>query len=134
MLVDVRENDTIRGFHMMAAIYLAADQLRGVELFRIGGVEATEAIACEALRFDTSLELRPWQPRRRNATPFDLYAVAATDRPTDGLSNSARRQAHVALLALMFGKPDSGDGWKAFDGNDTAAIAERVLAALAADP
>ena len=58
LLVDVRQDANLRGFHVLASLYLIADRLRSVELYRLGGDELNENIACRAFSFDTGLEFR----------------------------------------------------------------------------
>ena len=133
LLVDVRETKNLRGFHVLAALYLIADRLHPVELSRLGGETADERIACEAFCFDTGLELRACRATPVGDPAFDLYLSAADALPWDDVSVAARRSARRTVAALMFGL---GEFQPFFEGvvvvgHETAEVAARVAAELA---
>lgn len=128
LLVDVRESRILRGFHIVAALHLAADGLREVAIFRVGGKESSEAIACTDFEFETGLRLQPLDDDKDH---FDLYALAASEPPTDSASISARARARKGLLALVF-QPRAVGGYAVIDGNDTSAIAGQIVRSLRA--
>lgn len=129
LLVDVREDANLRGFHVLASLYLIADRLRSVELYRLGGDEPNENIACRAFSFDTGLEfLRIWRLTLVDSK-FDLCVSAANDFPGDAASIAARRTSRRAIIALMFRNDET---YKAVDavianGHDTAHLAQTVV-------
>ena len=78
LLVDVREDANLRGFHVLASLYLIADRLRSVELYRLGGDEPNENIACRAFSFDTGLEFRRIWRLTLVDPKFDLCVLPPT--------------------------------------------------------
>ena len=136
ILIDLRETDTWRGYHVLAALHLIAKSLRGVELWRFGGDDPEEEIAWRSFVFDTGLPIERWvrrppimsaPPPRR---PFDLYVAAASTRPGPALLEDPRRLAHRSLLALLLeGQIIRSDPNEALiGGHDTVAFGARILA------
>jgi hypothetical protein len=133
LLVDVRESETLRGFHALAALYLIADRLHPAELYRLGGATDDERMACEAFCFDTGVELRACRAPPVSDSPFDLYLSAADALPWDDVSVAARGAARRTVAALMFGLREFQPFFEGVVvvGHDTAEIAARVAAELA---
>jgi hypothetical protein len=131
LLVDVREDDNLRGFHVLASLMLIAERLREVELYRLGGAAAEEAIACQAFAFDTGLTFRRLWRLPLKDTQFDLYVSAANVLPRDPKSLAGRRTARYSIVGLMFGRQDIFVGrTDIVDGANTAGIARAVAARL----
>jgi hypothetical protein len=103
LLVDLRDDDNLRGFHVLASLYLIADHLRMVELYRLGGDAPNERIAMRAFSFDTGLEFRRIWRLLLVDSKFDIYVSAANAFPCDRASVAARRTSRRAVVALMFG-------------------------------
>jgi len=133
LLADVRETETLRGFHALAALSLIAGRLKPVRLYRLGGEEANEAIACQAFCFDTGLTLRRYRPLIARIQPFDLYLAAADVLPWDAASVAARRASRRTVAALMFGLREFQPFFAGVvvPGHDTSEIAARVADELA---
>ena len=127
LLIDVREDHQLRGFHALAAISIMADQLRNVGIFRLGGEEANEKIACLSFMFDTGLTLRHYSLNQMLMKP-DVYVFAADSLPQDNLSVFARSRARITIAALMFGWGDEQPALngRVVVGHDTAEIALAV--------
>lgn len=127
LLVDVREDDNLRGFHVLASLLLIAERLREVELYRLGGAAAEEAIACQAFAFDTGLRFRRLWGLPLRDSQFDLYVSAANVLPRDPKSMAGRRTSRHSIVALMFGHEDVfvGHG-DIVDGYNTAGMARAV--------
>jgi hypothetical protein len=104
LLVDLRDNDNMRGFHVLALLHLIADQLQSVELYRIGGDTPDEKIAMRAFSFDTGLQFRRIWRLLLVDSKFDIYVSAANTLPSDPASTAARRTSRRAIVALMFGE------------------------------
>jgi hypothetical protein len=132
LLVDVRESHDLRGFHALAALHVIADGLRSVELYRLGGEDPDERIACEAFSFDTGLLVRKLELVSKPAQHFDVYLSAANTFPWDEPSLAARRATRRTVAALMFGLREFQPAFAGvvIPGHDTAAIAEAVLSEL----
>jgi len=128
LLVDVRETESLRGFHALAALSLIAGRLKPVRLYRLGGEDANEAIACQAFCFDTGLTMRRYRPLLARLRPFDLYLAAADALPWDDASVAARRASRRTLAALMFGLREFQPFFAGVvvPGHDTGEIATRV--------
>jgi hypothetical protein len=132
LLVDARESSDLRGFHALAALHIIADRLRSVEIYRLGGEDPEERIACEAFNFDTGLSVRKFELASKPAQHFDVYLSAANTFPWDKPSVAARRAARRTVAALMFGLREFQPAFAGvvIPGHDTAAIAEAVLCEL----
>ena len=132
LLVDVRETGNMRGFHALAALYLIADRLGTVALYRLGGEASEESIACQAFCFDTGLQLHDWRLPAGDDARFDLYLSAADALPWDDASVAARRAARRTVAALMFGLGKFQPFFQGavVVGHDTAEVAARVAADL----
>jgi hypothetical protein len=129
VLVDVRDDANLRGFHVLAGLYLVADRLRSVELYRVGGQTPDEDTACRAFAFDTGLAFRSLWRLLLVDTRFDVYLAAANDVPMDPASVAARRTSRRTILGLMFGPPDEPSALDALviDGHDTLELARAVI-------
>jgi hypothetical protein len=129
LLVDVRDNGNLRGFHALASLYLIADELRPVELYRLGGNAPDENIACQAFSFDTGLKFhRIWRLILVDSK-FDLYFSAANSFPEDSAFAAGRRTSRRTIVALMFSQgaaPPTIDAL-VVNGNDTAHVAQKVM-------
>jgi hypothetical protein len=132
LLVDVRDDGNIRGFHVLASLYLIADQLRPVDLYRVGGDAPDENIACRAFSFDTGLEFRRIWRLILVDSKFDLYVSAANALPEDAPSIAARQTSRRTIIALMFGQPEARSALDAIvvNGHDTVHLAQMVMEEL----
>ena len=128
LLVDVREDANLRGFHVLASLYLIAERLRSVELYRLGGDAPNERIACRAFSFDTGLEFRRIRRLIWVNSKFDLYLSAANDFPEDAASIAACQTSRRTIVALMFGRHEEPPATNGIivNGHDTAHIAQKV--------
>src|SRR5690349_9662132 len=125
MLIDLREGNGLHGFHLLASLHLIADELGGVQLLRIGGEEATEAIALGNFIFETGFSVERW-----GGGPVNVYAFAADKMPKDVASLSARRLAARTVASILFGRVLPTSNFVIpVPAHDTRAISE-VLAAL----
>lgn len=127
MLVDVRESENLRGYHVLAALLAVAADLADVELWCTGGEGAEERIALQSFAFDTGLTVRPWRPALPGPDMFDIYVSVALVEPDDEATARARRIARRSIVALL--TVDDGTG---LDGHDTVALGRAVLAELRA--
>jgi hypothetical protein len=136
LLVDVRETGVLRGFHVLATLYLIAERLHAVELARIGGETADERMACEAFCFDTGLKFHDDRAPDDDDASFDLYLAAADVLPWDETSVAARRRARRTIAALMFGLREFQPFFAGavVVGHDIAEVAARVAAELRLPP
>jgi hypothetical protein len=136
LLVDVRESPDLRGFHALAVplavLHIIADRLRSVGLYRLGGEDREEQIACEAFSFDTGLLLRKCELATKPVQHFDVYLSAANTFPWDEVSVAARGATRRTVAALMFGLREFQPTFAGLviPGHDTVAIAEAVLSEL----
>jgi hypothetical protein len=126
LLVDVREDDNLRGFHVLASLYLIADRLRGIELYRLGGDATDETIACQAFTFDTGLKFRRIWRLILADSKFDLYLSAANTLPRDAKSLAGRHTSRRSIVAVMFGHDAGYVNGEVVDGHNTARIAQVV--------
>jgi hypothetical protein len=129
MLVDLRDDGNMRGFHVLASLALIADRLQSVELYRLGGNAADENIAMQSFSFDTGLKFRRIWRLMLADSKFDIYVSAANDQPCDVASVAARKTSRHKITALMFEPPP---GTLSLDGvvlnsHDTAEIARRIV-------
>ena len=129
LLVDLRDNDNLRGFHVLASLYLIIDHLRTVELYRLGGQAPDEKIALQSFSFDTGLEFRRIWRLILVDSKFDIYLSAANVLPCDPASLAARKTSRRSIIALMFGEdrarpPIAG---VVLNGHDTAKMARKVI-------
>jgi hypothetical protein len=131
LLVDVREDENLRGFHVLASLQLIADRLRDADLYRLGGNAADESVACQAFSFDTGLKFRSHWTLILVDSKFDLYVAAANGLPHDPQSRAGRRTSRWSVLGLMF-EPQvpSLAMCDIVDGLNTAAIGKAVADAL----
>jgi hypothetical protein len=132
MLVDLRDDDNMRGFHVLASLALIADRLRSVELYRLGGDAPNENIAMQSFSFETQIKFRPFWRLILFDSKFDIYVSAANVLPCDAESIAARKTSRRKVLAVMFEQQRS---MLAFDGvvlkgHDTAEIAHRIIEEL----
>jgi hypothetical protein len=127
LLVDVREQAEIRGFHALAALALVAQDLQDVRIYRIGGDAPEERIACLSFSFDTGLKLIP--VRKYFQRRPDAFLFVANDMPTDERSRFFRSAVSRHVAAMIFDSFNSASAIQApfVDGNDTQAIAQSVL-------
>lgn len=134
LLIDVRDDDQLRGFHVLASLSLIADQLKPVELYRLGGNTPDEDIACRVFSFDTGLRLRPLWRLALMDSKFDLCVSAANTFPRDTASLAARRTSRQTITGIMFDKFEHhpADNLTLIDGHDTSAMARAVLDVLEA--
>jgi hypothetical protein len=132
LLIDLRDNDNLRGFHMLASLHLIADHLRTVELYRLGGDAPDEKMAMQAFSFDTRLQFRRIWRLLSVDSKFDIYASAANILPVDCASVAARRTSRRAIVALMFGEEQAGPliNGIVLNGHNTADNARIVLEEL----
>jgi hypothetical protein len=132
ILVDVRENQNLRGFHVLASLYLIADQLQSVRLYRLGGDEPNERTAVQSFSFDTGLRFHSiWQLLMVDHL-FDLYLSAANQVPSDKASLAAQRTSRRSVLSLMFSDDPNGfpKNGLLLNGHSTRALADALLTAL----
>jgi hypothetical protein len=132
ILVDVRENQNLRGFHVLAALYLIADQLQSARLYRLGGDDSNERTAVHSFSFDTGLRFRGVWRLLLADHRFDLYLSAANQMPRDNASLAAQRTSRRCILALMFNDDPSGfpENGLLLNGHSTKALADSLLAGL----
>lgn len=133
LLLDLRESDSLRGFHVAAAVMQIAPWLPRAACHVIGGAEGDERLALELLAHDTGVAFRPWADGER----VDLLLLAAERWPDDALSLQAIASARTVLFgATGFTTPRSSDasevpaGVVCVDGHDTAVLASRTLELL----
>jgi hypothetical protein len=132
MLVDLRDNENMRGFHVLASLALIANRLQSVELYRLGGDAADENIAMQSFSFDTGLKFRRIWRLMLADSKFDIYVSAANDPPRDDASIAARKTSRRKITALMFEPPPgtlSLDG-VVLNGHDTTEIARKIIDGL----
>jgi hypothetical protein len=132
MLVDLRDNENMRGFHVLASLALIADRLQSVELYRLGGDAADENIAMQSFSFDTGLKFRRVWWLMLADSKFDIYVSAANHRPRDVASIAACKTSRHKITALMFEPPP---GTLSLDGvvlnsHDTTEIARKIVDGL----
>jgi hypothetical protein len=129
LLIDLRDDENLRGFHVLASLYLIADHLRAVECYRLGGDAPDEKIAMRSFSFDTGLKFRRiWQLLMVD-TKFDIYLSAANVLPSDPASAAARRTSRCTIIALMFGAAQVSPSINgvALKGHNTAEIANKIM-------
>jgi hypothetical protein len=132
MLVDLRDDDNMRGFHVLAALALIADRLQSVELYRLGGDVPDENIAMQSFSFDTRIKFRPFWRLVLFDSKFDVYVSAASELPCDAESIAARLTSRRKILALMFAQHQIMPSPDVFvlNGHDTAEIAREIVEVL----
>ena len=102
LLADFRETAKLRGFHLTAALKVAAVELRDFDIWYLGE-PPDERLAIEALAFDTGLKLRRWRwPMFALSGGIDLYIAAAERIPQDKKFLKARKAARRCLIGLVF--------------------------------
>lgn len=133
VLLDLRESDTLRGFHVAAAAMLMAPSLGTVACQAIGGAEGDERLALDLLAHDTQVNFEPWT----EGDAMDLLIVTAEQWPDDPLSARAIASSRTVLFGdasfrLRRGSdaPAVPPGVVTVDGHDTAALARRALELL----
>ena len=132
VLVDVREDGVLHGFHVLASLSLIADHLRGTRLYRLSRNTPDENIACRAFSFDFGLHLRSKWWQMLAGSKFDLY-VSAADRFADDLTSCVARQASKrTIAAIMFENPTALQSASVLPvaGHDTALLARAILSEL----
>jgi hypothetical protein len=132
MLVDLRDDENMRGFHVLASLALIADRLQSVELYRLGGNAPDENIAMQSFSFDTRIKFRPFWRLILFDSKFDIYVSAANHLPWDEASIAARKTSRRKIIALMFEQqriipPLNG---VVLNGHDTAEIARKIIEEL----
>jgi hypothetical protein len=136
LLVDAREDNVLRGFHVLASLSLIADQLRGVTLYRLSNDTPDENIACRAFSFDFGLRLRSRWGLTLLGSKFDLYVSAADRFPDDPASRAARQTSKKTIAAVMFESPTAlqSEAVLPVAGHDTALLARVILNELQINP
>jgi hypothetical protein len=103
VILDLRETADIRGFHLLAALAIAAPFLTKVKLHYIGGEAEEEMLAIQSWQFDSGCKLSRWSGE---ALPFglqfDLYAIIAESIVTDSLFEKAREVSRQTIVGLTF--------------------------------
>ncbi len=129
LLVDVRDDSNLRGFHALAALYLIADELQSVELYRLGGDAQDERIALRSFSFDTGLKFRGIWRLLWVDSKFDFLLSAANVLPQDPASIAARKTSRRMIFALMFDNSSTTLPIPGIilNGHDTANIARTVV-------
>lgn len=130
ILLDVREANSHRGYHLMAAVTQIGARFAGCRLSALTSGNPDEAIALDVFRFDTGLDIAIWPavPEDLTGEPcFDLFATISDDWQDDALTAAARLRSRATLTGLCF-KTDRAEAKAAIDGNDTTAFAAAVLA------
>jgi hypothetical protein len=132
MLVDLRDDDNMRGFHVLASLALIADRLQSVELYRLGGEAPDENIAMQSFSFDTRIKFHPFWRLILFDSKFDIYVSAANDLPWDSESVAARKTSRRKIIALMFDRQQSVPSFDGvvLNGHDTAAVARKIIEEL----
>ncbi|HYF07066.1 MAG TPA: hypothetical protein VD970_05550 [Acetobacteraceae bacterium] len=133
LLLDMRETDAIRGYHVTAVAFLLIPVLRRCRAFVLTSGHPDGELALNALRFDAGIRLpcwsrlpwlRPWR--------LDLY-LAVMDHDARHLADevAARCRPRRRILGLIGAAGTLPAG--IMDGNDTRAMADaasRMLASL----
>ena len=132
MLVDLRDNENMRGFHVLASLALIADRLQSVELYRLGGDAPDENIAMQSFSFDTGLKFRRIWRLILVDSKFDIYVSAANDLPWDAESIAARKTSRREIVALMFEQKGTVPPLEGvvLNGHDTTEIAREIIEGL----
>jgi hypothetical protein len=134
LLADFRETAKLRGFHLTAALKVAAAELRDFDIWYLGGDQPEERLAIEALAFDTGLKLRRWRwPMLALSGGIDLYVAAAERIPQDKKFLKARKAARRCLIGLVFSEPASDPDIRTVPANDIVAFAREICASVVGD-
>jgi hypothetical protein len=133
ILLDIRETDTLRGYHSLAAISLICREELPLNVFVLTTGHPDEALAVNVFKFDTGIEILEWDPHTV-CTDFSLYLVFAERWPQDSATAAARACSRITLLGLIFpGDTPTAADLLVMNGHDTAAIAEKVRGLLTCD-
>jgi hypothetical protein len=133
ILFDVRETESLRGYHLVAAATLMAPRLAGFRLYALTSGHPEEKIAMDVFRFDTTLNLEIWAPQSRHwlqRRAFDLFALISDTSPEDEETMKACNHSRRTLLGVCSPATPQQRRTHIVDGNDTRAFAAAALAAI----
>jgi hypothetical protein len=133
ILLDIRETEVTRGYHVLAAATILCAQNYPLQLHALTTGHPEEALAARVLEFDRGVTIVEWNPSN-GGTAFDLYVTFAEKWPQDAATDAASSCSRLTLMGLTF--PDhvpARPGLVLVNGHDTAAFAETIRRLLRCD-
>lgn len=130
ILVDVRETETIRGYHALAAAEHIARNNRAIRWYFLTSDHPEERLAVTSTSFDLGIRFRDWRGAFAPKS-FHLYLIVADVLPDDPATEKALGSARLVLAGLTFSKesPDR-QGLVTASGHDTVALAAKATELL----